>query len=116
MAEKIKDSECKEWINYLNSTAKIREDITQNDLTEVSKLFLALKRLSEQKRLHSINVKCQYEFSKEYGMVMCVSLSMLAEHGIISSCEGDMLNTVSMIILNYLSKNIVTYGDVIHHE
>jgi len=66
--------------------------------------------------LDSINVKCQYEFSKEYGMVMCVSLSMLAEHGIISSCEGDMLNTVSMIILNYLSKNIVTYGDVIHHE
>jgi L-fucose isomerase-like protein len=56
-------------------------------------------------------VKCQYEFSKQYKMVMCVPLSLLAETGVVASCEGDMLNTVSMVILHLLSENVVTYGD-----
>ncbi len=115
-AEKIKDDETASVIGHLKSVAKIRNDVRQRDLVQVSKLFLSLKGLSSELDLHAMNVKCQPEFSKEYGMVMCVPLSTLAEQGIVSSCEGDMLNTVSMIILNYLSGSIVTYGDAIHHD
>ena len=116
IAKEVKESECGEIIEYLKSTAKIKEDVTDGDLLKVAKLFVAIQKISKKRCLHSINVKCQYEFSKEYKMVMCVPLSALAEHGIVSSCEGDMLNTVSMTILNYLSNSIVSYGDVINHE
>lgn len=116
MAESIPDCECGEVIEFLEKSAKIRDDVTENDLIRVSKLHLALRRLSSERRLHAVNVKCQYEFSKEYKMVVCVPLSALAEFGIVSSCEGDILNTVSMTILNFLSGTTVTYGDVINHE
>ena len=115
MAEAIPVSDCNEMIDYLKKSARIRNDVTQNDLIKVSKLCLAMKKLTTRKSLYSINVKCQSEFSKEYGMVMCVPLSALAELGVVASCEGDMLNTVSMVMLNLLSGQTVTYGDAINH-
>jgi len=115
-AESIPEDECREVIDYLRNTARIHKDVTENDLIKVSKLYLALKKAAEQRYLHGMNVKCQYEFSKEYKMVMCVPLSILAESGIVASCEGDMLNTVSMMILHFLSGQTVTYGDVMNHE
>jgi len=48
-------------------------------------------------------------------MVMCVPLSLAADNGIVSSCEGDILNTVSMMILHLLSGRVVSYGDSINH-
>jgi L-fucose isomerase-like protein len=115
-AEKIKDEETVSVIEYLSGVARIRDDVKQKDLTKVSKLYLALKGLSGELDLQAMNVKCQPEFSKEYGMVMCVPLSILAGNGVVSSCEGDILNTVSMIILGYISGGTVTYGDAIHHD
>ena len=115
-AEKLKEDECEDVVNYLKSVARIKNDVTREDLARVSKLFIAIRKMTQEKDLKSINIKCQYEFSKEYKMVMCVPLSALAEFGIVSSCEGDILNTVSMVILNYLSGKVVTYGDAINHD
>jgi len=115
-AEKIKDEETEDVVKYLTGVARIRDNVRNIDLTKVSKLYLSLKGICNDLDLQAMNVKCQPEFSKEYGMVMCVPLSILAENGVTSSCEGDMLSTVSMLILSYLSGAIVTYGDAIHHD
>ena len=115
-AEALNKTECSEVSAYLKAVAKIDDDVSSEDLNKVSRLCEALKRLSKKRSLEAINVKCQYEFSKEYKMVMCVPLSALAQFGVVSSCEGDILNTVSMLILNYLSGEVVTYGDVINHQ
>jgi L-fucose isomerase-like protein len=47
-------------------------------------------------------------------MTACVPLSVLAENGVVASCEGDILVTVSMLMLNYLSKSITAYADIIN--
>ncbi|MEF8848252.1 MAG: hypothetical protein V5A68_03875 [Candidatus Thermoplasmatota archaeon] len=112
--EKIPDNETEEIINYLRKTTKINDDVSKNDLLTVSKMYLAMKKLSQERDFDAINIKCQYELSKEYGMVACVPLSILSENGIVSSCEGDIPNTVSMVILNYLSGKITGYGDIIN--
>lgn len=116
LAESLPEQDSMEIIGYLKKIARMEDDVQYSDLVKVSKLYAALKKIIEQRGLHSINVKCQYEFSKEYGMVMCVPLSVLAEFGVVTSCEGDILNTVSMLMLNYLSGQTVTYGDVINLE
>jgi L-fucose isomerase-like protein len=72
--------------------------------------------MKEEKDLDAINIKCQYEFSKEYGMTACVPLSLAASGSFVSSCEGDIPCTVSMLMLNFLSGQTVTYGDAIHHS
>ena len=110
----ISDSECADTIQYLKSTAKIRNDVTNENLITVSKMYLALKKICDLKHLSAINVKCQYELSKEFGMTACVPLSVLAENGVVASCEGDILVTVSMLMLSYLSKSITAYADIIN--
>ena len=49
-------------------------------------------------------------------MVACVPVSALSDMGVVGSCEGDMMNTVSMMILHLLSGKVVTYGDSMNHE
>lgn len=116
LAESISDESCEPVMREYYQKAEIMDDVTKTDLIKCSKLFLALKQLVEDKMLQAINVKCQYEFSKDYKMVMCVPLSLLAETGTIASCEGDMLNMVSMLILNLFTDQIVTYGDLINNN
>lgn len=113
MMKDISDAECSEVINYLKKTANIREDVTNENLLTVAKMYKALKQFCDEREYQAINVKCQYELSKEFGMVACVPLSILAENGVVASCEGDMLNTVGMLILNYLSGRITAYADII---
>ena len=49
-------------------------------------------------------------------MTPCLPLSLLADNGIVTACEGDIPCLVSSMMLNYLSGQTVTYGDAIHHE
>lgn len=90
-------------------------DVNRESLEKAAGIYVALKDLCRIHRLDAINVKCQYEFSKEYKMVACVPLSALADDGVISSCEGDIMCTVSMLILSLLTGEVVTYGDAINH-
>lgn len=95
---------------------KVNSDVSEDELINAARFTQALKDICEEDGLDGMNVKCQYEFSKEFRFVMCVPLSLLADHGIVTSCEGDMMCTVSMAALHLLSGNTVTYGDSINSE
>ncbi len=116
IAEKSTKEQKSDTIKDIKNKSEICNDVTNEQLEKSAGIYVALEKLSKEKYFDAINVKCQYEFSKEYGMVACVPLSLIAEKGYIASCEGDILNTVSMMILSYLSGDIVTYGDAINHS
>lgn len=110
------DSAAKEAaVARLRQKACVRADVSEESLLKTAGLYLALMELRKDFNLDAVNVKCQYEFSKEYGMTMCVPLSLAADDGLLSSCEGDMLCTVSMLILGYLTGQTIAYGDSINH-
>ena len=112
-AQGLGDEDCAGPLSRLRQY-KIRDGVTQEDLAKAARFTQALLDICGRDGLHGVNIKCQYEFSKEYGFVMCMPLSLLAEYGIVSSCEGDMLCTASMSILGLLSGGIVAYGDSIN--
>lgn len=114
-AENISDAECEQAVAHFCQCARMRDDVADPILRKTARIYVALKQLCAENDWGSVNVKCQYEFSKEYKAVPCVPLSVLADEGIVSSCEGDILNTVSMAILNLLSGEVVTYGDAMNH-
>ena len=113
-AESAGADEKEAFTAFVKSKAGIRNGISAVDLDKAAGIYAALKELSDKKGFAAINVKCQYEFTKEYKMTPCVPLSVLADNGVTASCEGDMLNTVSMLILHYLTGMPVTYGDCIN--
>jgi L-fucose isomerase-like protein len=116
LAAQASDDDTKATILWLKARARINTDVDDASLEKAARLTCALLRLCERDGLTAMNVKCQYEFSKEYGMVACVPVSSLSDMGIVGSCEGDMMNTVTMMILHLLSGCVVTYGDAINHE
>ena len=107
----------RETRELLNGTRLcISPDVADKDLDTAGRMFRGLIDIKNERRWDAVNIKCQYELSKEFGMIACVPLSWAASKDFVTSCEGDILNTVSMLILNYLTGEVVSYGDAIHHE
>jgi L-fucose isomerase-like protein len=100
----------------LREISPVAADVEKSDLETAASVLLALRKYCLDLDLDGINVKCQCEFSKEFGAVACVPVSALAGPDLVSSCEGDMLCTVSMLLLNKLARQPVSYGDCINHD
>ena len=115
-AEALPPEQVQAAIAKLTGSVPIMEDVKEHKLYKTMGLYVALKNFCREKEWAAVNVKCQYEFSKEYRVVPCVALSMLADEGVVTSCEGDMLVTVSQMILNAITGQPSTYGDSLSQE
>ncbi len=116
LAQKMGGEEVERQVQWLRDISPLADDVADNDLQVAASVTRALLHLCETYELDGINVKCQPEFSREFGAVACVPVSSLAEFGVVGSCEGDMLCTVSMLLLHKLSGLPVSYGDCINHD
>lgn len=114
-AEQVPQEKIEAASARLKQLSCCKGDVSDEMLHKTMALYVALRQLCEQNNWQAVNVKCQYELSKEYKVVPCVALSLLAEDGITASCEGDMLCTVSMLLLQALSQQTVWYGDSLTH-
>ena len=112
-AQSIPEEQIEKTTKQLALNIPLAPDIPPQIMQRTIALYLALKNFCKNHQWDAVNIKCQYEFSKEYRTVPCVALSMLADDGITASCEGDIPNTVSMMILHFLSGSVVTYGDAL---
>ena len=110
-AEAVPEEEVNAAVERLKGMAICRENAAPEFLKKTMAIYVALRNFCKEKDWQAVNVKCQYELSKEYKVVPCVALSLLAEDGICAACEGDMLCTVSMMILQQLCGDMVWYGD-----
>ncbi len=90
----------------------ISEDVTEADVEKTIAFYLALKDIVKEHKLDGVTVKCQYELSIEYGFTPCVALSVLGEEMPVS-CEGDVYMLLTQMIMNYISDETTTYGDVL---
>jgi L-fucose isomerase-like protein len=85
--------------------------VTAAEVDKAAAMYLSLKRLIGENQLDAINVKCHYELSQIYGFTACIPLSLLAGE-VTCSCEGDVLASVTQLMLAYLSGAPTVYGDI----
>ena len=114
-AESLGSVEIEEASKKICSAGFFVEQVKPDLLKKTASVYAALKQIALERRWKAFNVKCQYEFSKEFGAVPCVPLSLLADEGFVTSCEGDIPCTVTMLLLHFLSGETVTYGDALLH-
>jgi L-fucose isomerase-like protein len=105
-----------EFLKSVTKYATISKDLKSEYLEKEGRLYYAIKELIKIYKLDSINVKCQYELSQAYKCIACPALSLIAEEGPVTACEGDVLTTVSQIILNLLTGQPIAYGDILNVE
>ena len=102
--EAYKPTMQKEW--------NISADVTEADIEKTIAFYLALRDLVKEHKLDGVTVKCQYELSIEYGFTPCVALSILGAEMPVS-CEGDVYMLLTQMVMNYISNDTTTYGDVL---
>ena len=83
---------------------------TKDGMLESIKYYIALKELCEEYALSAISVKC---YTTYMGKV-CLAYSLLAEEGVVASCEGDVTNALTMQMVYELSSRPVNNTDLLY--
>ena len=83
---------------------------TKESMIESMKFYGAMKALVEEYDLAALSVKC---YTTYMGKV-CLGYSILAEEGVVASCEGDVTNALTMKIVYELSGEPVNNTDLLY--
>lgn len=103
VAESFDNGEANEVANRLKSNATAEE--CSGDTFEKSvRFYMALREVAEKYGINSFAMRCWPELQDSYGIFPCSANSQLTEDGIMTSCEGDVLGAVSMLVLYYMEK------------
>lgn len=109
--ESIEARESGQVVTNIRRKFSLQLEITDVELDKAAKMTLALDSLARENCLDAINVKCHYELSEDYGFTACVPLSLLSDR-YTCSCEGDILATVTQLMLHSLTGEQTVYGDI----
>lgn len=91
-------------------------EATDERLLKSCGLAAAMQNLVTKHHLDALTVKCQYELSQEYGMTACLPMALLADEGLVASCEGDMMVLVTQALLGLLTGQVAPYGDILDFQ
>lgn len=102
----IKDDEIEEAHHaFVSRAAEIKEP-TKKEIKNVVKIYAALKHLIKQYELDAVSVRC-FDLVTDLKTTGCFALAKLNDEGVIAGCEGDLVSTLGMIWINYLTDQIV---------
>ena len=115
--QKITDAEADIFIESEKKRISGIEKLVPEQVRKSTKITLALKQLCAEKKFSSIAIRCWPEFVRDYGAVVCHSISHISDTGIPSACESDILGSTTMLLENYLSGGAGTFiGDLVHMD
>lgn len=86
------------FIAKAKSQAPIKGDIDIFDFRKSITIYLALKRIADNRNLKAISLKC-FDIIEDFKATGCYAISMLNNQGFVAGCEGDVPATTTMIVL-----------------
>ena len=69
------------------------------------RLHMAYKAFAEDNKFDALSLNCIYKLQEDYETEMCAIVAELNDDGIVTSCEGDLMGAISMLLLKYLTGN-----------
>jgi len=91
-------------------------NVNSEAFEKTARIYLALKDLAENNDYHALAVSCWPKIRKEYNLSVCSCLGRLNQNNIVAACEGDLPGALSMLILNYLSRNKSVLTDLVNFD
>ena len=102
MAEEMPDDVVAEELERLNSQTTSKR--IGKDKIELSvRMYCAIKNLCEDQEYDAVAFSCWPKLMPLKGMSGCLVNALLNNAGIVAGCEADVLSTVSMLALHYLT-------------
>ncbi len=97
---------------YKDVLSPCKVTATKESMLESMKYYKALKDLAKEYELQALSVKC---YTKYMGKI-CLGYSLLAEEGIVGSCEGDVTNALTMKLMYDLSGKPINNTDLLYPD
>lgn len=107
------EDQVKETMEWIRSTTKAQNAISDKALEKVARLYLVMKEKADGRELDAISVKCVDGVTK-LGFNPCLAQSLLADKDVSVICECDAYGLVTSIILSAISDS--TSAFVEHYE
>ena len=105
------DKEAEALLEEKKDMLKCCKQISNKEsMLESIKYYGALKQLVDEYDLEALAVKCYTTFMGK----VCLGYSILAEEGVVGSCEGDVTNALTMKLLYELSGKPVNNTDLLY--
>ncbi len=91
--------------------------VPDSELELAAKMFAACKAMAAKYHLDALAIRCWPETSDIFGIAPCAVIGMLNDHGIATSCEGDLPGAMTMMILKALAGDgIPLFVDLISYD
>jgi L-fucose isomerase-like protein len=103
LQDKVSEKKIKDFISANYPAENIDDSLNKNNLVNTVSAYLALKDFAGENGVDSFTMKCVPETVMVTGAAPCGINSILTENGLISGCEGDVMSTLTMQIISWLS-------------
>lgn len=98
----IRESEIYNNYNELTGNAYAVKEPSEKELLHSVKVYAVLKKLIAEYSLTALTVRC-FDLVTGLKTTGCFALSKLNDEGTMAGCEGDMVSTIGMIWIKYLT-------------
>ncbi len=85
--------------------------VTGEEVGSMAKITRQITVMAEEDALDAVALRCWPEFQDELQLAPCASVAYLNDHGVITSCEGDLPGALSMLTGWYVSSQAPTMND-----
>lgn len=99
-------------MEFIEEFGKLNNLISKEELEKSSTIFTILKNMVDEYNLSAISVEC-FSLLKKLESTGCLALSYLNDLKIVAGCEGDLANTVSMLLCKEIC-NIIPWMANLH--
>lgn len=72
-------------------------ELSIGQLEKLAELITKISNFMANQDLNALAIRCWPEFARDYSIAPCAAMSLLQSEGLILSCEGDVLGSISML-------------------
>ncbi len=104
------DPRVKETVEDIGKMAD-RSNATNEQITKIAKLEIALKEYIEERKLDALAIQCWTSLQENLGISACTAMARLGENGIPCACEADVPGALSMYMLRLAADQPAALAD-----
>ncbi len=104
------DKDLEEFLKMGNCN---KDRVSEEDIRKSSRVYLAFKEFADENDYNALAISCWPKFQEVYDLAVCSAMSRLNQDGIVAPCEGDIMGTINMLILNAVSGRKSAINDLV---
>ncbi len=111
LGDKIPAAQVDKVFKAVTQAARISR-VSEDKVRDSVKMYLAIKQVCEQNNYSAVAFSCWPKLMPLKEMVGCLTNSLLNSDGIAAGCEADIMGTISMLVLQKITREPVALMDL----